>query len=108
MIVLDASAMVEALVSPSAPSDLLHLLATEPLAAPHLLDTEVLSTLRRLNAARRLSDAFAHSARETYFVLTIARYETASLAPGSGSCDTTALPTMRPISSSPKRSTLLW
>lgn len=81
MIVVDASAMVEALVNPATSPDLLHLLGSEPLAAPHLLDNEVLSALRRLNTAHQISDQRANTALTTYFAMTIARYETAALAP---------------------------
>lgn len=80
MIVADASAIVEALIGRDAPEELLELLATEPLAAPHLLDVEVLSTLRGLTRGRRLDEESADAARQTYFALTITRYETAPLA----------------------------
>lgn len=80
MIVVDASAVVEALVGRDAPQELLELMATEPLAAPHLLDVEVLSTLRGLTRGRRLDEEVADAARQTYFALTITRYETAPLS----------------------------
>ncbi|WP_454293653.1 hypothetical protein [Salana multivorans] len=47
MIVIDASAMVEALVGRDADDSLLTAVAGQ-LAAPHLLDAEVLSVLRGL------------------------------------------------------------
>lgn len=80
MIVVDASAMVEALVGAQASDELLTLLGQEPLAAPHLLDVEVLSVLRGLCRGRRLDDEVAHAARQTYFALSLTRYETSLLA----------------------------
>ncbi|MGP9683512.1 type II toxin-antitoxin system VapC family toxin [Brachybacterium sp. AOP3-A1-3] len=80
MIVVDASAVVEALIGRDTPGELLDLVAREPLAAPHLLDVEVLSTLRGLTRGHRLDDELADAARRTYFALTITRYETAPLA----------------------------
>ena len=47
MIVVDASAMVEALIGRDADAEFLEALAGE-LDAPHLLDIEVMSTLRGL------------------------------------------------------------
>ena len=47
MIVIDASAMVEALVGRTPDTELLDALAGE-LGAPHLLDVEVVSVLRGL------------------------------------------------------------
>lgn len=59
MIVIDASAMVE---------------------APHLLDVEVLSTLRVLLFGRKLDLATADAARQDHFDLSITRHSTAPLA----------------------------
>lgn len=80
MIVVDASAMIEALVGVDAPPELLTLLSEEPLTAPHLLDVEVLSVLRGLTRGHRLDDEIAEAARQTYFSLTLTRYETSVLA----------------------------
>lgn len=50
------------------------------LAAPHMLDLEVLSVLRRLVLGRELSERAASAALEVYFSLVIHRYEAAPLA----------------------------
>ena len=52
MIVLDASAAVQALLNDGQAR---HLVATESLHAPHLVDAEVLSALRRLVGAGTLT-----------------------------------------------------
>ncbi|WP_068398930.1 type II toxin-antitoxin system VapC family toxin [Kribbia dieselivorans] len=79
MIVIDASAMIEALVGRDADATLLAALAGE-IAAPHLLDVEVLSVLRGLTLARKLDPNHADSARALYFELSIQRFSTAPLA----------------------------
>ena len=79
MIVIDASAMVEALVGRDVPDELLDAVAGH-LAAPHLLDVEVVSALRGLAMAGKLSDAAAQMAVRHYFDLAIDRYEAAPLA----------------------------
>lgn len=48
--------------------------AENGLAAPHLLDIEVTSALRRLAASRHLSVAQASTALETYLAFRIDRY----------------------------------
>lgn len=53
MIVVDASAAVQALLHDQV---LRRRLARQRLAAPHLIDAEVLHSLRRLSAGRTLSD----------------------------------------------------
>jgi predicted nucleic acid-binding protein len=79
MIVIDASAMIEALVGRDADDELLDALQTN-LHAPHLLDVEVLSVLRGLTLAGKLELHAAEQARTDYFALTIARYEVQGLA----------------------------
>ncbi len=79
MIVLDASAMVEALVGREADADLLDELAGE-INAPHLLDVEVLSVLRGLTLAGKLSPDDAKRAMRDHFAFTITRHETGLLA----------------------------
>lgn len=74
MIVVDASAMVEALVGRQADGELLDALAGE-VAAPHLLDIEVVSALRGLLLGGRLEPAAAEEARHHHFAFTITRYE---------------------------------
>lgn len=80
MIVVDASAMIGALVGEAPSPGLLTLIGEEPLAAPHLLDVEVLSVLRGLTRDHRLDDRVALAARQTFFSLSLARYETSVLA----------------------------
>ena len=77
--VVDASAMVEALVGRDADADLLDALAGD-LDAPHLLDVEVLSVLRGLVLGGKLDANTAVRAREDHFAFTITRHETAPLA----------------------------
>lgn len=79
MIVVDASAMIEALVGSDADAELLDGLAGE-IAAPHLLDVEVLSVLRGLTFGGRIDLPVAERARADYFAFTIARYEAQPLA----------------------------
>jgi predicted nucleic acid-binding protein len=79
MIVIDASAMIEALVGRDADDRLLDALRTN-LHAPHLLDVEVLSVLRGLTIGGKLAPHAAEQARTDYFALTIARYELSGLA----------------------------
>ena len=79
MIVIDASAMVEALVGRDVDTELLEALAGE-VAAPHLLDVEVLFVLRRLALAGKLEPDVADTARQNHFAFTITRHETRPLA----------------------------
>jgi predicted nucleic acid-binding protein len=79
MTVIDASAMIEALVGRDADDELLDALQTS-VHAPHLLDVEVLSVLRGLTLAGKLKPNAAEQARNDYFSLTIARYEMQGLA----------------------------
>lgn len=74
MIVVDASALIEVLVGePNAA--LAARLAQEPvLHAPHLLDTEVLHVLRRLEQRRELTGAQVATARAHFDALAIDRY----------------------------------
>lgn len=79
MIVVDASAMVEALVGRDVDELLLDGLAGE-VAAPHILDVEVLSVLRGLVLGRKLGENEAGVARNVHFGLVMARHETAPFA----------------------------
>ncbi|MCA0297357.1 MAG: type II toxin-antitoxin system VapC family toxin [Actinobacteria bacterium] len=79
MIVLDASAMVEALVGRELDDDLLTALAGD-IDAPHLLDIEVLSVLRGLTLAGKLDPDDAIQAQRDHFTFTITRHETGPLA----------------------------
>src|SRR5699024_8069018 len=80
MIVIDASAIIEALIGATPAPELLTLVTSRSLMAPHLLDAEVLSALRGLERRRTLVPGEAKDARDTYFALTIQRYEIAPVA----------------------------
>jgi len=75
MIVIDSSAVVHALVSPSVNPQLLALLAVEDLCAPHLIDFEVASALRGHVLARKLTAVSGQEALADYAALGIFRYE---------------------------------
>ncbi|MGV1008408.1 MAG: type II toxin-antitoxin system VapC family toxin [Dermatophilaceae bacterium] len=79
MIVIDASAMVEALIGRDADAELLDLLAGD-IDAPHLLDVEVLSALRGLELGHQLKPAQAAQARLDHFAFTITRHDIEPLA----------------------------
>jgi len=79
MIVVDASAMVEALVGRDAAASLLDAL-DDAVCAPHLLDVEVLSVLRGLTLSGKLTTDMADQARGDFFTLAIERYPTDALA----------------------------
>lgn len=79
MIVIDASAMVEALVGRDDDDDLLTVLRGE-VSAPHLVDVEVLSVLRGLVLGGKLSAERAEVARVQHFDFGIDRYDLAPLA----------------------------
>ncbi|MFN8098539.1 MAG: type II toxin-antitoxin system VapC family toxin [Dermatophilaceae bacterium] len=73
MIIVDASAMVEALVGRDVDARLLDVLTGE-VHAPHLLDVEVLSVVRGLVLGRKLSPARAEEARIEHFSFGIVRH----------------------------------
>ncbi|NLG19990.1 MAG: type II toxin-antitoxin system VapC family toxin [Actinomycetales bacterium] len=79
MIVIDASAMIEALIGREVDDELLEAL-TGDVAAPHILDLEVLSVLRGLELGGKLRTDRAESARTDHFDLLIHRHDTAPLA----------------------------
>lgn len=79
MIVVDASAMVEALVGHNPDPELLDSLAGD-LFAPHLLDVDVLSVLRSLALARKLDVEVAREAVRDHFAFAIARQDAEPLA----------------------------
>lgn len=74
MIVIDASAMVEALVGRDVDPALLDVLAGE-MDAPHLLDVEVMSVLRGLTLAGKLDAIAAEEAWRDHFAFAITRHE---------------------------------
>ncbi len=79
MIVVDASVMVEALVGRRVTPAVLDALEGE-LAAPHVLDIEVLSALRGLAFAGKLMPDRADRAWREHFAFTITRYDIEPLA----------------------------
>lgn len=79
MIVVDASAMIDALVGRDVDDSLWEALAGD-VAAPHLLDIEVLSVLRGLELGGKLSAGHPVTARQDYFDLFVTRHEAAPLA----------------------------
>ncbi|GGO98456.1 type II toxin-antitoxin system VapC family toxin [Actinomyces gaoshouyii] len=79
MIVIDTSALIEGLVGRTPSVRLLDLLAGE-LAAPQVIDFEVLSALRGMVLGGLLSLDEAQEARRFFYELTIWRYEGAPLA----------------------------
>lgn len=78
MIVIDASAMVHALTVHDSPfvDALAH---AESVHAPHLLDYEVLSTLRGLLLGKKIDETTAHSARSDFRSTPLTRYPLAGL-----------------------------
>jgi predicted nucleic acid-binding protein len=74
VIVIDASAMVEALVGRAPDAELLDALGGE-LSAPHLLDVEVVSVLRGLWLGGKITQGTADEARRDHFAFTIIRHE---------------------------------
>jgi predicted nucleic acid-binding protein len=82
VIVVDASAVVHALIGTSVNPRLLALLAVEDLCAPHLLDYEVTSALRGHVLGRKLSAARGRDALRDYADLSISRYDGVALLDG--------------------------
>ncbi|HEU0304844.1 MAG TPA: type II toxin-antitoxin system VapC family toxin [Gaiellaceae bacterium] len=75
MIVVDASALVDALASELPDPRLAERLTSDgDLHAPHLVDIEVANALRRLAAVGELSNARAADASADFAALTIVRY----------------------------------
>ena len=75
MLVVDTSAVLEAIVAVDPPPGLINRLAEDgDLHAPHLIDVEVLHALRRLNAQGELSEERASDARADFRELAIVRY----------------------------------
>lgn len=75
MLVIDTSAVLEALVGRDPPPGLVDRLAQDgDLHAPHLIDTEVLHALRRMTMRRELSNERAADARTDFAQLTLVRY----------------------------------
>ncbi|KYH43447.1 type II toxin-antitoxin system VapC family toxin [Branchiibius sp. NY16-3462-2] len=74
MIVVDASAVVDALTLAPATEELRHTLSAEDLHAPQLIDFEVVSAIRGLTLGGHLSPARAEDALTDYAELPIQRW----------------------------------
>ena len=75
MLVVDTSAVLDALVAVDPASGLIERLADDgDLHAPHLIDIEVLHALRRLTARGELSEDRASDARADFGNLAVVRY----------------------------------
>lgn len=76
MIVVDASAVLDGLLDARSNTDLAAVLSggAEPLAAPDLLDLEVVSVLRRWERRRELDPARAEQALQDLGALPVLRY----------------------------------
>lgn len=75
MLVVDSSAVLEALAARDAATGLVeHLAEDGDLHAPHLIDTEVLHALRRMVRGRQMSAERAHDARTDFTDLSLVRY----------------------------------
>lgn len=80
MLVLDASALLDALVAERPEPDLLARLASDQAAAPHLIDLEVLHALRRLERQGDLSADRAADARADFADVSVIRFPHQHLA----------------------------
>ena len=81
MLVVDTSAVIEAIAGGRPPAALVERLAADAdLHAPHLIDVEMLHALRRLTLAGALSANRAQDARADFADLTILRYPHEPLA----------------------------
>lgn len=75
MLVVDSSAVLEALAARDPSPELAERLADDgDLHAPHLIDTEVLHALRRLLRRRQISPERAYDARMDFAELTLVRH----------------------------------
>lgn len=74
MIVVDNSALVEALVGQSPPKELLTAISDEHLHAPHLLDYEFRNALRGLILGNKVSPSRAEGARIVKHGLALTRH----------------------------------
>ncbi len=75
MLVVDTSAVLEALVARNPAPGLVERLAEDgDLHAPHLIDIELLHALRRLNSLGQLSEERATDARADFRDLALVRY----------------------------------
>lgn len=85
MIVLDASAALDGLLNPAGHPRIATLLAgsAEPLAAPDLIDVEVMSVLRRWERGAEISPGRAREALDDLAVLPVMRYPARTITDGA-------------------------
>jgi predicted nucleic acid-binding protein len=81
MLVVDASAMVEAVLERPATEEIHSRIAASDVQAPHLIDIEVVSALRRLSAHRKVTGERARGALSDFLSLSVKRYPHSILAP---------------------------
>jgi predicted nucleic acid-binding protein len=81
MVVVDASVVVEALLRRPAAAKARARLTVSEAHAPHLLDIEVVSALRRLLASRQVTSERAGAALTDFLSLSVERYPHSILAP---------------------------
>lgn len=74
MIVVDASVVIDVLAGDRPAAALLQRVSRQPWHAPHLLDLEVLDSLRRLVFREQITVEFAASVRFDLSLITIRRY----------------------------------
>ncbi len=74
MIVIDASAVVDVLAGDRPSTGLLQRVSREPWHAPHLIDLELLNSLRRLVIRKQITVEFAASVQTDLSLITINRY----------------------------------
>jgi hypothetical protein len=106
MIVVDASALLEALLRTAAARAVERWLFEpgQTLHVPHLLDLEVAQTIRRYAANGELDGERGRAALADLADFPLRRYPHDFLLPASGTCGTILPPTMEPMSPSPKPS----
>lgn len=80
MIVVDTSALIDAVLARPAKPALLSRLSDESLHAPHLIDIEVLHALRRLSLTAAVPEERLDDARADIADITLTRYPLGSLA----------------------------
>ncbi|HVT22045.1 MAG TPA: type II toxin-antitoxin system VapC family toxin [Mycobacteriales bacterium] len=77
MRVIDASAVVKHLIGDISPAAF----GDQPLAAPYLIDSEVMHTLRRLDRSARLSPPVGMRTVERFGRVSVTRYAVTALLP---------------------------
>jgi predicted nucleic acid-binding protein len=82
ILVVDASAVIDGLVGSldGAAHSVMAEIEAGDVAAPNVIDVEILHVLRKLERRKELSEAEADQARELFLGMRITRYETYGLA----------------------------